>query len=76
MNSNFGSYDDVAVRRLGGVGRWRLVQCLVRPVVVVVPDKLGQHRSRVAFVVDRHPIGALGTNGELSVSKGCRARTG
>jgi hypothetical protein len=45
--------------RLVMVG-WSLLAGLVRPVPVVVAGVLREDRSQVAFVVDEHPIGALG----------------
>jgi len=36
---------------------------LVRPVPVVMADVFAEDRSKVRFVVDQHPVGALGPRG-------------
>jgi hypothetical protein len=42
------------------VGR-SLLAGLVRPVPVVMAGVLAEDRSKVPFVVDQHPVGALGS---------------
>src|SRR5262245_29919070 len=44
------------------VGR-SLLAGLVRAVPVVVADVLAEERSKVPFVIDQHPVGALGSCG-------------
>ena len=39
---------------------WSLLSGLVRAVTVVVAGELAEHRPEVPFVVDQHPVGALG----------------
>jgi hypothetical protein len=55
---------DWEVQRIGGlgflVGR-ALLAGLVGPVPVVMAGVLAEDRSQVAFVVDEHPVGALGS---------------
>jgi len=55
---------DWQVRRGGGlgvlVGR-ALLAGLVGPVPVVMAGVLAEDRSQVPFVVDEHPVGALGS---------------
>lgn len=41
---------------------------LVRAVRVVVLDVLVQDRSKVAFVVDQHAVGAFGSDGAIQRS--------
>jgi hypothetical protein len=42
---------------------WSLVAGLVGPVPVVMAGVLAEDRSKVPFVVDEHPVGALGSRG-------------
>ena len=39
---------------------WPLMPGLVRPVAVVMPGAGSQHRPQVGFVIDQHPVSALG----------------
>jgi hypothetical protein len=39
---------------------WVLVEALVRPVVVEMALVFAEHGTGVSFVVDQHPVGALG----------------
>jgi hypothetical protein len=48
--------------RGGVVIRRLVVKTLVRSVVVVVASELAQHHRGVTFMVDQHPISALGAN--------------
>ena len=42
---------------------WTLVPGLVRPVPVVMPGVGLQRSPQMGFVVDEHPVGALGPDG-------------
>jgi hypothetical protein len=42
---------------------WPLLPGLVRPMPVIVPNVGLEHRPQVGFVVDQHPVGALGPYG-------------
>lgn len=46
----------------GIVVGWAVLACLVRSVIVEVSGELVEHREGVPFVVDEHPVGALGSN--------------
>jgi hypothetical protein len=39
---------------------WVLVEALVRAMVIEMALVFGEHRRGVPFVVDQHPVGALG----------------
>jgi hypothetical protein len=53
----------VAGDRGGGiVGWWVLVQALVRAVVIEVANVAVEDAAGVSFVVDQHPVGALGAD--------------
>jgi hypothetical protein len=42
------------------VVEWVLVEALVRAMVVELALVFGEHCTGVSFVVDQHPVGALG----------------
>ena len=46
----------------GVVGWWVLAQALVRAVVIEVAHVLVEDGAGVSFVVDQHPVGALGAD--------------
>jgi hypothetical protein len=46
----------------GIVGWWVLVQALVRAVVIEVVNVAVEDAAGVSFVVDQHPVGALGAD--------------
>jgi hypothetical protein len=46
----------------GIVGRWVLVEPLVRPVAIEMAQVLVEGGAGVLLVVDQHPVGALGAD--------------
>ena len=61
------------------VGRWVLAQALVWAVVVEVAHVLVENSVGVSFVVDQHPVGALGADAadesfRVAIRPGCSGR--